>query len=158
VVVSGHNGCQSDLRLVASKFMKIATVPVSVHSDPELVAGRYPGDHAGRFEISQLLHCRPELVDLDRATTDPLGRFAQGLAAAESTPDYGELVIEAMIDRVGALVHAAEPAPAVLPFLSFADVEPAWTPSTNADPTGSASTWSRTDLTPRGSTSPDRQV
>lgn len=130
IVMSGHNGCQSDLRIVAAEFMKITPVPVVVHSDPELIAGRYSGDHAGRFEVSQLLYCRPDLVKLERAlraTTDPLGRFAQGLDAADATAAYGSLVIEAMIERIGELVEIANPTNAHRPFLSFADMEPAWT-------------------------------
>ena len=51
-----------------------------VRSDPELVQGQFNGDHAGRYELSQLLAIRPELVAMDRAgriATDALGRFAQ---------------------------------------------------------------------------------
>jgi creatinine amidohydrolase len=129
MVVSGHNGAQADLRLVAAEFMKLVPVPVIVHSDPELVAGRYPGDHAGKFELSQLTYCRPELVELGRvprAASHPVGRFAQGPDAGEASAEYGKLIIEAMIDRVGELVAAADPPVADVPFLSFADVEPAW--------------------------------
>jgi creatinine amidohydrolase len=129
VVVSGHNGAQADLRLVAAEFMKLVPVPVIVHSDPELVAGRYPGDHAGKFELSQLMYCRPELVDLSRVPRSAhhrVGRFAQGPDAGEASAEYGKLIIEAMIDRVGELVATADPPVAEVPFLSFADVEPAW--------------------------------
>jgi creatinine amidohydrolase len=129
VVVSGHNGAQADLRLVAAEFMKLVPVPVIVHSDPELVAGRYPGDHAGKFELSQLMYCRPELVDLSRVPRTAhhrVGRFAQGPDAGEASAEYGKLIIEAMIDRVGELVATADPPVAEVPFLSFADVEPAW--------------------------------
>jgi creatinine amidohydrolase len=129
VVVSGHNGAQADLRLVAAEFMKLVAVPVVVHSDPELVAGQYPGDHAGKFELSQLLYCRPELVDLDRvprAASHSLGRFAQGPDADEASREYGRLVIEAMIDRVGELLAATDRHGADIPFISFDDVEPAW--------------------------------
>lgn len=129
VVVSGHNGAQADLRLVAAEFMKLVPLPVIVHSDPELVAGTYPGDHAGKFEVSQLLYCRPELVDLDRvpnAASHPWGRFAQGADAGEASGEYGRLVIEAMIEQVGELVAALGPHRAEIPVLSFADVEPAW--------------------------------
>ena len=66
IVVSGQNGAQGDLRLVAEEFMKLVPVPVVVRSDPELVRGTFPGDHAGRYELSQLLHIRPELVDMSR--------------------------------------------------------------------------------------------
>jgi creatinine amidohydrolase len=129
VVVTGHNGAQADLRLVATEFMKIVPIPVTVQSDPELVAGTYPGDHAGRFELSQLMHCCPELVDLDRldrAADHPLGRFAQGEDADEATAEYGEVIIEAMIARVGELADAQLPAVGEPPLLTFADLEPAW--------------------------------
>jgi creatinine amidohydrolase len=129
IVLSGHNGAQADLRLVASEFMKLVPVHVIVHSDPELVVGMYSGDHAGKFEVSQLLYCRPELVDLDRvprASSHSWGRFAQGADAGDASREYGRLVMEAMIDRVGELIAAASQHPTGIPFLSFADVEPAW--------------------------------
>ena len=75
MVVSGQNGAQGDLRLVADEFMKLVPVPVVIRSDPELVRGTFPGDHAGRYELSQLLYIRPDLVDmsrLDRVSSDPL--------------------------------------------------------------------------------------
>ena len=129
IVVSGQNGAQGDLRLVADEFMKLVPVPVVVRSDPELVHGTFPGDHAGRYELSQLLYIRPDLVDLSRVSrvaTDPLGRFAQNPDAGEATADYGRAVIEAQIDRIGELrAHAGAGRPD-LPFLSFDDVEPAW--------------------------------
>jgi hypothetical protein len=46
--------------------LKIVRVPVVVQSHPELVVGKVPADHAGKFEISQLMDCRPKLVDLRR--------------------------------------------------------------------------------------------
>jgi creatinine amidohydrolase len=129
MVLSGQNGAQADLRLVANEFMKIAPVPVVVRSDPELVRDTFPGDHAGTYELSQLLYIRPDLVDLtrlDRVSSDPLGRFAQGPDANEATVEYGRQVIEAQIARVGQLAGEAGLGPADLPFLSFEDVEPAW--------------------------------
>jgi creatinine amidohydrolase len=128
-VITGHNGAQADLRMVADEFMKIVPVPVTVRSDPELVAGTFPGDHAGKFEISQLLYLRPELVDmsrLGRTATDPLGRFAQGPDAHQATPEYGRQIIDAMVDAVGALITAAGNGLSDLPPLSMEAVEPAW--------------------------------
>jgi creatinine amidohydrolase len=129
MVVSGQNGAQGDLRLVADEFRKLAAVPVVVRSDPELVRGTFPGDHAGRYELSQLLYIRPDLVDmtrLDRVSTDPLGRFAQNPDAHEASAEYGQQVIEAQIERIGELVHQAGLGPSDLPILTFDDVEPAW--------------------------------
>jgi creatinine amidohydrolase len=130
MVLSGQNGAQGDLRLVAEEFTKIVPVPVVVHSDPELVRGTFPGDHAGRYELSQLLYIRPDLVDLsrlDRVSSDPLGRFAQNPDAHEATAEYGRQVVEAQIARVGELVDQAGSGPPGLPFLEFEEMEPAWT-------------------------------
>ena len=129
VVVSGQNGAQGDLRLVAEEFMKRVGVPVVVRSDPELVRDTFPGDHAGRYEISQLLYIRPDLVDmtrLGRVHTDPLGRFAQNPDADEATAEYGEQIVETQIGRIGALADEAGLGAPDLPFLTFDDVEPVW--------------------------------
>ena len=129
MVVSGQNGAQGDLRLVADEFMKLVPVPVVIRSDPELVRDTFPGDHAGRYELSQLLHIRPDLVDmsrLDRVSSDPLGRFAQNPDAHEATAQYGEQIIETQIARIGELVDEAGLGAPGLPTLTFDDVEPAW--------------------------------
>lgn len=132
MVVSGHNGAQADLRFVADEFMKIADVDIVVNSDPELVRGVISGDHAGRFELSQLMHARPELVNLTHVveTTDEYGPMAQGHDAHEATAEYGQYILELMIDRVGQLLESAEASspPGRTPhrFLTFDDVEPAW--------------------------------
>lgn len=129
IVVSGQNGAQGDLRLVADEFMKLVGVPVVIRSDPELVRDIFLGDHAGKYEISQLLHIRPDLVDmnrLDRVSTDPLGRFAQNPDADEATAEYGEQIIETQIARIGELVDQAGLGAPDLPTLTFDDVEPAW--------------------------------
>ena len=56
--MSGHaGGSQNDLRRVATVFSKVAGIPVTVRTDPEW--GGYPGDHAGAYEISQLLAIHP---------------------------------------------------------------------------------------------------
>jgi creatinine amidohydrolase len=114
---------------VADEFMKIVPVPVVVRSDPELVRGTFPGDHAGRYELSQLLYIRPDLVDmtrLDRVSNDPLGRFAQNPDAHEATAAYGRQVIETQIARIGELADQAGLGAPDLPTLTLDDVEPAW--------------------------------
>lgn len=130
MVVSGQNGAQGDLRLVADEFMKLVAVPVVIRSDPELVRDTFPGDHAGRYELSQLLHIRPDLVDmsrLDRVASDPLGRFAQNPDAREATAEYGEQIVEAQIARIGELADQAGLGEPNIPKLTFDDLEPAWT-------------------------------
>ncbi|QND62050.1 creatininase family protein [Mesorhizobium huakuii] len=75
VVVSGHHGSQDDLRMIAEAFAGAFPIQHFVRTDPELVSGKFTGDHAGRYELSQLLAIRPDLVALDRADRigmDPL--------------------------------------------------------------------------------------
>jgi creatinine amidohydrolase len=106
IAVSGHaGGNQVDLRRLAAAFTARVPMRVEVFADPELVAGRFDGDHAGRFEISQLLALRPDLVDLSRldpaAGSDPTRRFAVGADAAEATAEHGRLILEAQVRTLG---------------------------------------------------------
>ncbi|TLS53684.1 creatininase family protein [Paenibacillus antri] len=133
VVVTGHSGGnQADLRLAADAFRRRAEVPMWVGSDPELVEGTYAGDHAGKYEISQLMALRPELVDfsLRRLETEPGagGRLALGADAEEASAELGERILEASLARLGGIVEtlaAAAPRSPVGP-ISYAPVEDAW--------------------------------
>ncbi|MDX2378543.1 MAG: creatininase family protein [Acidimicrobiia bacterium] len=129
-VISGHNGPQPDLRIGAREFVaSFPDVTVIVHSDPELVAGRFEGDHAGRYEVSQLLAIRPELVDLSRlgrTETDPLGRFAQNPDACDATAEHGLAILEASLERIGELVAGAAERARELPAITVAQCEEIW--------------------------------
>jgi creatinine amidohydrolase len=119
VVLTGHHGNQSDLRLVATEVMRTRPVRIITVSDPELARAGYPGDHAGRYELSQLLHIRPDLVDLERLediSSSPLGRFAQGDDAAEATAGYGRRILEHSFTELERLIAACQPfAPTIEP-------------------------------------------
>lgn len=109
VAISGHNFGQQDLRLVAEEFMRDVAVSVVVRSDPELVEGEFEGDHAGRYEISQLLQLRPDLVDLsliDHPKTT-LGRFALNPDANEATAAFGRDILERSLANLGELLAAS---------------------------------------------------
>jgi creatinine amidohydrolase len=111
VVISGHNFGQQDLRLVAEEFMRDIPVEVVVRSDPELVAGTFEGDHAGRYELSQLLHLRPDLVNLARASESAdrqLGRFALGSDAGEATEGHGQQIIELSLLAIQEICRSAD--------------------------------------------------
>ncbi len=130
MVVSGQNGAQGDLRLVADEFMSIVPVPVVVQSDPELVRGTFPGDHAGRYELSQLLHIRPDLVDLsrlDRVVHRPAGqvRPEPGRARGECASTANRSSRRRSPASANSWTRRA-PARPTSRFLSFDDVEPAW--------------------------------
>lgn len=138
VVLSGHGGGnQEDLRQAANAFVKRVPVDIWVGTDAELVNGLYAGDHAGKFELSQLMHIRPDLVDM---TKRPLadepgagGRLAIGDDAAEATPEHGALINEACVERLSGIVRYwrqsnAETwrSGASLPRLHYADIEAVW--------------------------------
>lgn len=130
VAVTGHHANQPDLRIVAEEFCRERPMRIVVVSDPELVAGEFAGDHAGRHEISQLLHVRPDLVKMDRlgdVNTSPLGRFAQGDDAAQASAKLGEAIIERSLDRLRTIVEDCRPLPwPEVPFMSFDDAERVW--------------------------------
>ena len=109
IVVSGHaGGNQKDFRLAAKAFMEASDMVVFVVSDPELTGGEYPGDHAGRYEISQLMHIVPEFIDLTKAdkwkVSDPETRFAQGRDASEATAANGEIILEKCLSGIRELL------------------------------------------------------
>ncbi|WVT75954.1 creatininase family protein (plasmid) [Sinorhizobium chiapasense] len=109
VVVSGHHGSQKDLRMVADAFADKFPIQHFVRTDPELVAGQFTGDHAGRYELSQLLAIRPDLVDMTRAArvdTDPLGRFAQNPDVTMATAEEGAAILGASLVAIGNAVSA----------------------------------------------------
>lgn len=111
-VLTGHSGGnQEDYRLVADCFMKKVPADIVVKADPELVTGFYEGDHAGKYEISQLLYLHPELMAMDRLQapkTDALGRFAQGEDASEATQEMGKNIIETSIASMGAIIEGMQ--------------------------------------------------
>jgi creatinine amidohydrolase len=105
IVVSGHSGGnQEDLRTAAKIFMQHVPVTIWIKSDPELVEGIYKGDHAGKYEISQLLYLRPELIDFSaidyEAQSGSGGRLALGHDWREANPEMGEEIMEACLERV----------------------------------------------------------
>ena len=106
VVVSGHSGGnQADLRTAAELFMReVRDVQVWVRSDPELVEGLYEGDHAGKYEISQLMYLRPDLIDMSAKALEKEpnagGRLALGFDAAEASPELGKAIMEACLESV----------------------------------------------------------
>lgn len=109
VVISGHSGGnQRDFRRAAALFEQTFDLPVYVASDPELVEGRYVGDHAGAYEISQLLAIRPDLVALKRrfelVSDNELGRFAQGLDAVNASAEQGNAILDACLTTIGRVV------------------------------------------------------
>jgi creatinine amidohydrolase len=105
VVISGHSGGnQEDLRTAASLFMKYIPVHIWVRSDPELVEGLYMGDHAGKYEISQLMYIRPDLIDMKAVCyeqiTESGGRLALGSDANEASHELGKDIMEACLQSL----------------------------------------------------------
>lgn len=130
VVITGHGGGnEHDLRRVAEAFAAAFPIEHFVCVDPELVAGRYVGDHAGKIEVSQLMVARPDLIHLERVgrASDPaLGRMAQNPDAGEASAALGRAILEDELTGIGARVAAFRLDTDISRFLSFEDVEPVW--------------------------------
>ncbi len=130
MVVTGHNGNQDDLRLVVEEFTRRSPLKVVAKSDPELVAGTFEGDHAGRYEVSQLLHIRPDLVDLTRVddgATSALRRFAQGVDVAESSAEHGKEILDLSLDVLEGLATAMDvPDGPLEGFMTLEEAEEVW--------------------------------
>lgn len=130
IVVSGHHGGnQEDLRRVAQAFDKALGFQTFVCSDPELVEGQFTPDHAGRYELSQLLAIRPDLVVMDRAgrvESDPLGRFAQNPDVAEASAEEGARILEASLKLLGEVAVGFEPASGPMEFIPMERMEEIW--------------------------------
>jgi creatinine amidohydrolase len=105
VVISGHSGGnQEDLRTLTAIFKKYMPIHYWVGSDPELVSGLFTGDHAGKYEISQLMYLRPELIDPARRAleSDPEsgGRLALGADAGQASVELGREIIESSLQAL----------------------------------------------------------
>ena len=127
VVISGHHGSQADLRMIGEAFSNRFPIDHFVRTDPELVAGRFVGDHAGRYELSQLLAIRPDLVAMERAElimTDALGRFAQNPDVTEATAEEGRAILDASLVAIEEAVSGFALATDQHKFISFEEMEP----------------------------------
>ncbi len=130
LVLTGHGGGnEHDLQAWGDAFAARFGMPVKAIMEFELAPG-FPGDHAGRYEVSLLWHLKPELVDmslLDRAQ-DPAagGRLAQGENAGEASPEYGAAIYAKAVESLGVQVRALREraaAAAVTPRIDHAAIE-----------------------------------
>jgi creatinine amidohydrolase len=129
VVVTGHHGNQADLRIVAEEIMKARPVRVVTVSDPELAREEFEGDHAGRYEVSQLLYIRPDLVDLSRlddVTESPLGRFAQGEDAGHASAEHGKAILEHSLNELQKRMIAVTAYEEIIDPLTIEETDDIW--------------------------------
>lgn len=132
VLLTGHcGGNEADLRLVADAFAHRFHWKVLVLRDLDLVEGRFGGDHAGRFELSQLMAIRPDLVDLRllerQHEAGAGGRLALGDDAREANVEYGRQIMDASLERFGQLLEPyTRLSPRREPRITLADAESLW--------------------------------
>ncbi|TBL81947.1 creatininase family protein [Paenibacillus thalictri] len=109
VVLSGHGGSHpDDLRKVAKHFGKFTGMRIWMGTDFDLAAPQFPGDHAGKYEISVLSYLRPDLIDPSRRVLEDVpgsgGAFALGDDADEASAEYGQSIVELCLERLGDIV------------------------------------------------------
>jgi len=135
IVVSGHSGgSQNDLRRVGKAFEAACEIEVVIKSDPEWVDGTYEGDHAGKYEISQLMAIDPCLVDLSLLNEGDQpnsgGRFALGDDAGEASVEHGRqinaAIVGAICDQIADLRGRLEGVPFADPQISYEMAETIW--------------------------------
>ena len=131
VVVSGHHGgSQNDLRKIGDAFAKATGIPVMIKTDPEWCEGQYVNDHAGKYEISQLMAIYPDSIDMsliDRMNEPGSGgRLALNPDADESTPEHGVAINEAIIAAIGQHVKQIEFGPEQTEPFSYEAAEALW--------------------------------
>jgi creatinine amidohydrolase len=111
IVVTGHlGGNHLDLQAWGDAFAERVGMLVRVTSD--MLITDFPGDHAGKYEVSALTYLRPDLVDmslLDRQHEPASGgRLAQGENAGEASREYGELVMSEALRVFGGIVESVK--------------------------------------------------
>lgn len=132
LVISGHSGGnQYDLQRVADVFMQHVNIAIKVVSDTDLVAPKYEGDHAGKYEISQLMYLRPDLVEMSKFDrqhdSGSGGRLALDPSATEAETAYGKEVLEYALQTIGRQVGILEfNANHEVPLLTYDLMERIW--------------------------------
>lgn len=112
IIITGHaGGNEQDYRLAAKIFMKYASMQVKFFADPELVTGLFNGDHAGQYEISQLLFLKEDAIRNSEETDLALGlgRFALGTDYSAASKEKGQQIMEACLDTLVKEVDALRP-------------------------------------------------
>jgi creatinine amidohydrolase len=133
IVITGHSGGnQEDLRHAANLFMKFIPIQVWVRSDPELVEGLYSSDHAGKYEISQLMYIRPDLVHMEAGIYEGRpqsgGRLALGDDADEASPELGKHIMDDCLNHLCSEISqmTQQTQHIVPPKVSYSMIETIW--------------------------------
>ncbi len=132
VVLTGHcGGNERDLEVLAQAYQKQFGLKVLALSDVDLVKERYQGDHAGAYELSQLLYIRPELVDMGLLGHhhQELSALCLGADAAEASATKGEAIMTYAAAQLGERVREMLTTTAQLTAhkrISFDDVDNLW--------------------------------
>lgn len=108
VAISGHGGAHpQDLKLAADVFMKHVPMHVWTGTDFEL-APDYPGDHAGKYELSFMMYIRPDRVDFALRGMEEQdgsgGIFALAESAMDASAEYGRRIAEHCIRKLSEIV------------------------------------------------------
>jgi len=154
--LSGHGGGnEHDFRRAAASFESETGLIVEFRCDYELVKGEYRLGHAGQFEISQLMHLAPELIDMSlinrRHEAGSGGRLALDEDAASSTPELGRKITEDCMAGISELIaELKERANGRLEAVTYEQVEGMWKQLKSQ-----SSAWRSAGLNPGQSAAPE---
>jgi creatinine amidohydrolase len=138
ILLSGHGGDHArDMKRMVRILMEYVDMNVWYGVDFDLLVGSpYRGDHAGKYEISALMHIRPDLVDPTLISLEQVpgsgGRLALHPTAGEASPAYGKEIMDYCIKALSRIVEnrqakdSGSPTWNRCPLMTYDQVEQIW--------------------------------
>lgn len=134
ILLSGHGGAHAeDLAMICRLFENAFGLRVKYLTDFDLASPEFKGDHAGKYEVSLLMHLRPDLVDPSRVSLESCyegnGRLARNPNSVEATPLYGEAIFSTCVTNLSSQIVTLKERSRTsdeLRFIELNDIEKFW--------------------------------
>ena len=113
VAIAGHYPNVVPLRAAAARFHRLQISCRAIVGTEEELSGIPGGDHAARYETSQMMALAPDLVRLEeleeRRASEPLGVF--GLDPTSATAALGNQIVESFVRAMQGKLGEVPPMP-----------------------------------------------
>lgn len=130
LIVSGHSGAHAaDLAKIVADFGNHFGFACRYVTDFDLAMPEFSPDHAGFYELSLLMHLRPELVDSGRIRNGAVGAaaFALDPSAIKASARAGRRIFSHLVARLAALNRQMADRPLrVAPPITISTIEDYW--------------------------------